>query len=198
MIELLTGLGLAMSAGLNAYVPLLLLGLLTRYTSFVELPQQWAWLGNGWVLGALAVLLVVEVVTDKVPAVDHLNDLLHTLIRPVAGGVVFASGASSVAEANADVGAGDGTLGPFLAGLVVALVVHMTKAAGRSVVNLSTAGIGAPVISTVEDVSSVLIALIALVVPVLVLVVVAAGIAMAVWVLRRRQQTRRRHQAAPS
>lgn len=198
MIELLTGLGLAMSAGLNAYVPLLLLGLLTRYTSFVELPQQWAWLGNGWVLGALAVLLVVEVVTDKVPAVDHLNDLLHTLIRPVAGGVVFASGASSVAEANADVGAGDGTLGPFLAGLVVALVVHMTKAAGRSVVNLSTAGIGAPVISTVEDVSSVLIALIALVVPVLVLVVVAAGIAMAVWVLRRRQQRRRRHQAAPS
>lgn len=198
MIELLTGLGLAMSAGLNAYVPLLLLGLLTRYTSFVELPQQWAWLGNGWVLGALAVLLVVEVVTDKVPAVDHLNDLLHTLIRPVAGGVVFASGASSVTEANADVGAGDGTLGPFLAGLVVALVVHMTKAAGRSVVNLSTAGIGAPVISTVEDVSSVLIALIALVVPVLVLVVVAAGIAMAVWVLRRRQQTRRRHQAAPS
>ena len=189
MIELLTGLGLAMSAGLNAYVPLLLLGLLTRYTSLLELPQQWAWLGNGWVLAALAVLLVVEIITDKVPGVDHLNDLLHTLIRPVAGGMVFASGSSSVA------GAGDSTLGPFIAGLVVALLDHITKAAGRSVVNLSTAGIGAPVISTAEDLSAAAIALIAVLVPVLVLVLVLVGIAIGVWVWRRRRERRRRDHA---
>ena len=59
-MELFTGLGLATASGLNAYIPLLAMGLLGRFTNLVELPHPWAWLTNGWVIGIVAVLLVVE------------------------------------------------------------------------------------------------------------------------------------------
>ena len=59
MLEFLTGSGLAAAAGMNAYIPLLLVGLLGRFTSIVELPSSWQWLENPWTLGVLAVLLVV-------------------------------------------------------------------------------------------------------------------------------------------
>jgi hypothetical protein len=58
MLELATGSGLALAAGLNAWIPLLALGLLSRYTDLVTLPGGWAWLENGWILAMLVVMLV--------------------------------------------------------------------------------------------------------------------------------------------
>lgn len=84
MFEVLTGTGLAASAGLNAYIPLLILGLLGRYTDLIDLPSGWTWLGNGWVILIMAVLLAVEMVADKVPVVDHINDMVQTVVRPTA------------------------------------------------------------------------------------------------------------------
>ena len=69
-MELLTGFGLATAAGLNAYIPLLALGLLSRFTDLVTLPHGWAWLENGWVMTIVAALLAVEIVADKIPALD--------------------------------------------------------------------------------------------------------------------------------
>ncbi|MBB2993485.1 hypothetical protein FHR72_004995 [Mycolicibacterium iranicum] len=69
-MELLTGFGLATAAGLNAYIPLLALGLLARFTDLVSLPAGWVWLENGWVMAIVAALLLIEVVADKVPALD--------------------------------------------------------------------------------------------------------------------------------
>ena len=94
MFEVLTGTGLAASAGLNAYIPLLIVGLLARFTDLFDLPDPWQWLSNGWVIAIMAVLLVVEVVADKVPVLDHINDVLQTAIRPAAGGLVFGAGAA--------------------------------------------------------------------------------------------------------
>ncbi len=67
VLETLTGIGLATSAGLNAYIPLLMIGLLGRFTDLITLPGPWQWLENGWVLGVLAVLLAIEFVADKIP-----------------------------------------------------------------------------------------------------------------------------------
>ena len=74
-MELMTGFGLASAAGLNAYIPLLSMGLLDRYTSLVNLPGGWAWLSNGWVIAIVAVLLLIEIVADKVPALDSVTDI---------------------------------------------------------------------------------------------------------------------------
>jgi len=56
MLATLTGLGLSAAAGLNAYIPLLLVGVLARWTEVVTLPPDFAWIQNEWVLGAVAVL----------------------------------------------------------------------------------------------------------------------------------------------
>lgn len=191
-MELLTGLGLASAAGLNAYVPLLALGLLARWTDLVQLPASWAWLEDPWALGVLGVLLVVEVTADKIPGVDHVNDLLQTVVRPVSGGLVVGAGtdqASLVADPSAWVSSGDWV--PVLAGAGIALAVHLLKAGGRTVVNATTAGLGAPVASTAEDVLAVGLSLAALLLPVLVLVLLVVLVVALVRSRRRRARLRR-------
>src|SRR5689334_24012328 len=94
VLEALTGTGLAASAGLNAYIPLVIMGMLARYTGVIDLPSGWQWLSNGWVLIILVLLLSVEVVADKVPVVDHVNDVVQTVVRPTSGGIVFGAGAA--------------------------------------------------------------------------------------------------------
>ena len=100
---MLTGTGLAASSGLNAWVPLLALGLLARYTNLVTLPQDWSWLTNGWVLGVLVALLVLELVADKVPVLDSINDIVYTVVRPTTAGRVRA-GSTTVTTTDAGTG----------------------------------------------------------------------------------------------
>ncbi|MGV0645550.1 DUF4126 domain-containing protein [Mycolicibacterium sp. XJ879] len=188
-MEVLTGLGLATAAGLNAYIPLLALGLLSRFTDLVALPQGWAWLENGWVMLIVAVLLVIEVIADKVPALDTVNDAVQTFIRPTSGGIVFGSGTAAQTSAVTDPGAfaQSGQWVAVLIGVVVALVISLTKSTVRPAANVATAGVAAPVLSTVEDGVSFGLVFVAILVPVLVLVVVI-GLAWAAVRLRRRRR----------
>jgi hypothetical protein len=195
VLEALTGTGLAASAGLNAYIPLLVMGLMARYTEAVDLPGGWAWLSNGWVLVILGLLLAIEVVADKVPLVDHANDVIQTVVRPTAGGLAFGAGSSAQTVTVSDPASffGSHQWVPIAAGVLIALCVHGVKAAARPVVNTATAGVGAPVVSTAEDFGSVVMSLLALLVPVLVLV----GLALLAWAtvqavrLRRRRRRQR-------
>ena len=190
-MELLTGFGLATAAGLNAYIPLLALGLLSRFTGLVSLPPGWAWLENGWVLAIVAVLLIVEVVADKIPALDTVNDTIQTLVRPTAGGIVFGSGTAAQTTAVTDPGAfaQSGQWIPVVIGAVTALVVSLTKTTVRPAANVATAGVAAPVLSTVEDATSLGLVVVAILLPILVLVVVLALIwgAWRLWRWRRRR-----------
>jgi hypothetical protein len=191
-MELLTGFGLATAAGLNAYIPLLALGLLSRFTDLVTLPHGWAWLENGWVMTIVAVLLVVEIVADKVPALDSINDAIQTFVRPTAGGIVFGSGTAAQTSAVTDPGAfaQSGQWIPVAIGVVTALVVSLTKSTVRPAANVATAGMAAPVLSTIEDITSVALVLLAILIPVLVLVAVVALVWAAVRILRRRRRRR--------
>lgn len=190
-MELLTGFGLATAAGLNAYIPLLALGLLSRFTALVSLPPGWAWLENGWVMAIVAVLLIVEVIADKVPALDSANDAIQTFVRPTAGGIVFGSGTAAQTAAVADPGAfaQSGQWVPVAIGVVTALAVSLTKSTVRPAANVATAGVAAPVLSTVEDVTSVGLVFVAILLPVLVLVVLLALLwgAYRLWRWRRRR-----------
>ena len=189
-MELLTGFGLATAAGLNAYIPLLALGMLSRFTDLVTLPHGWAWLENGWVMTIVAVLLVIEVIADKIPGLDSINDTIQTFVRPTAGGIVFGSGTAAETAAVADPGAfaQSGQWVPIAIGVVTALVVSLTKSAVRPAANVATAGVAAPVLSTVEDVTSVTLVFIAILIPVLVLVVLLALAWAVLSFLRRRRR----------
>jgi len=195
VLEALTGTGLAASAGLNAYIPLLTMGLLARYTDLIELPSGWSWLGNGWVLTILALLLAVEFFADKIPMVDSVNDVVQTAVRPTAGGLAFGAGSSSETVLVTDPGQSSQWV-PIVAGVLIALGVHGVKAAARPVINAGTAGIGAPVASTAEDFTSVFMSVIAIVMPFLVLVFLVAIVFTFVWLVRRRRERKRERQAA--
>ena len=189
-MELLTGFGLATAAGLNAYIPLLALGLLSRFTDLVSLPAGWSWLENGWVLAIVTVLLVIEVVADKVPALDSVNDTIQTFVRPTSGGIVFGSGTAAQTAAVTDPAAlaGSGQWVAVVIGVVTALIVSLTKSAVRPVANIGSAGMAAPVLSTAEDVVSVGLVFSAILVPALVLValVAVAVVIIQMWRWRRR------------
>lgn len=192
MLEVLTGSGLAAAAGLNAYVPLLVFGLLARFTSLVDPPAAWAWIAQDWVLVLLAALLVVELVADKIPAVDTVNDVLQTAVRPASGGMVFSAGATSqtVRVDNPSTFLADAAWVPLVIGVAIALAVHLLKALVRPVVNAVTFGVGAPLVSTAEDAGSAALSLAAIAAPVL----AAIGIVVLVVVLvraRRRFRERR-------
>jgi hypothetical protein len=179
-LSLATAFGLSTAAGLNAYIPLLVVALLARLTPLIELNEPWSALSSWWVIGTLAVLLVVEILVDKVPAVDTVNDIIQTFIRPTAGAILFASTTNTVG------------VHPVLAaicGVILAGGVHAAKAGGRPVVAATTAGIGNPVVSTVEDIISFVMSLVAIVAPFLVVaLVVVAGSLIIWWYVRRRQR----------
>ncbi|MPV36740.1 DUF4126 domain-containing protein [Georgenia subflava] len=192
MLELLTGSGLAMAAGLNAYIPLLGLGLLSRFTDLLSLPAGWQWLESTPALAVLAVLLLVEVVADKIPAVDSVNDVLQTAVRPVSGGMVFAAGSSSETTAVTDPASllQDWRWVPVVLGVLLALTTHTTKTLSRPVVNTATVGVGAPVVSTAEDASAVGLVIASVLLPVLVGLLVVVVLVLLVLAVRRRLAAR--------
>ncbi|MEO4038372.1 DUF4126 domain-containing protein [Micrococcaceae bacterium Sec6.3] len=201
MLEFLTGTGLATSAGLNAFIPMFALGLLDRFTNLVNLPEAWAWLSSDVSLWVVGVLLVLEVVADKIPGVDAMNDAVQTVVRPAAGGITFASGIGTETTTVRDPDAlfAGGAWVPIAIGAAIALVVHLAKAGTRVGANTVTVGTAAPVLSTAEDVSAAALTLTALFLPVLVAVLVVA-VVVGLWLLARRfraRRTRGRAAAAP-
>ncbi|MEV7970301.1 DUF4126 domain-containing protein [Sphaerisporangium sp. NPDC088356] len=191
MLAALTGLGLSTAAGLNAYIPLLVVGLLANFTDVVRLPHDFAWLTNGWVIAIIGVLLLAEIVLDKVPVVDHVNDMIQTAVRPAAGGVVF-SATQAASQLDHSTWMNDNPWVSWVLGIGVAFAVHVMKASARPVVNVSTAGVGAPVVSTMEDAGSLGMSLVAVFFPVLVIVALVVLAVPAWWVIRRLRRRRAR------
>lgn len=200
MLEVITGIVLASAAGLNAYIPLLGLGLLSRFTDIVQLPDGWLWLENEWALGVIGALLLVELIVDKVPALDSVNDVLQTVVRPASGGMVFSAGAASDTVAVTDPAAfvTSAQFWPFVLGIVIALIPHALKAVARPMLNLVTAGFGAAVASTLEDIGAALLTVLALVVPMLALIALIVVLTLLIRRLRRALAARRERRAAPA
>lgn len=181
MIEAVSGIagaiGLSTSAGLNAYLPLLVVGLVARYTDLIRLNGPWDVLTNSWVLAALAVLLLIEMTVDKIPGVDTLNDGIQTIGRPLAGAVLFAAGSGIAGELH--------PVPAFLAGLLIAGGVHAAKTMARPVITAATAGMGNWLVSGLEDLLALVIVILAILVPLLVLLVIAAGVLLLIAGARR-------------
>ena len=190
-MEVLSGIfsafGLSASAGLHAYIPLLIVALLARYTELIRLNQPWDTLANGWVIALLVVLSVIEFFADKIPAVNHINDAIQTIIRPAAGAIAFAASAKVITDIH-----------PVLslaAGLIVAGSVHAVKAAAvRPAVTATTGGAGNVPVSIAEDIVSTILSILAVVVPVLIsvlLVMFAAWVIGLLWRRANRDQLKR-------
>jgi hypothetical protein len=189
-MELLTGLfsafGLSASAGLNAYIPLLIIALTARFTHLITLNSPWDHLANGWVIATLVILSLVEFFADKIPAVNHLNDLIQTIVRPVAGAITFAASANVITEINPVLS--------LVAGLLVAGSVHAVKSvAVRPAVTATTGGAGNIPISILEDIISTIVSIVSVIIPAMIALV---AITLAIWILVRQRRRAQRARLA--
>lgn len=183
MDPILTGFGLASAAGLNAYIPLLLLGVAGRL-GYADLGAPYSVLSSNVGIAILVVLLAIELLADKVPGVDHVNDIVNTIVRPAAGGLLFLTST------------GAGQLDPALAallGLLTAGSIHATKASFRPLVTVTTGGVGNPIVSVIEDVLALVATLLAIFAPLLVAVFLVLLIIGAVVFWRRLRARRARY-----
>jgi len=185
-MELLSGIftafGLSASAGLNAYIPLLIVGLLAKYTTLIHLNQPWDTLANPWIILMLCVLVIIEMLADKLPVVNHINDLIQTVIRPAAGAVAFAASANVVSDVHPALA--------LAAGLLVAGTVHVAKAGVmRPIVTATTGGVANTPVSIAEDVTSTVLSLLSILVPIIVgtLLIVMVAFLIA-WLYRRAER----------
>lgn len=180
-MALSTAIGLATSAGLNAYIPLLVYGLLARFTDFVTLPEGWMWLSDPILLTIVGVLLAIEFVADKIPAVDSVNDIIQTAIRPTSGGLMFASALDTRMVADGSVFSDGKTWVLIVVGIAISFAMHFLKSTSRPVLNASTMGVGAPVVSTTENVVTAALTGAAIFAPVLVLIILAVFLGGSWW-----------------
>jgi hypothetical protein len=193
VLAALTGMGLSAAAGLNAYIPFLVVALLARFTDLVALPAGYEWITTDWAIGIGIALLLAEVVLDKVPAVDTVNDTIQTFIRPSMGGLIFAA-TTAAAKIDGSTWMQQNPWVSVVLGVLISGLVHAGKMAARPVVNGTTAGFGGPVVSTVEDGASVGLSFLAILAPVLALVAVVLLAWLLIWMwlrVRRWRATRR-------
>lgn len=170
--HLSTAFGLASASGLNAYIPLLIVALTARFTTLVKLNPPFDVLTSGWVIGALIILLAIEIIVDKIPAADTVNDIIQTFIRPTAGAILFAANTNAIG------------LHPVVAvilGLLLAFGVHAAKATARPVVTATTGGLGNAFVSVGEDIVATGVSLLAIVVPVVIALLAALVVIWLVW-----------------
>jgi large-conductance mechanosensitive channel len=181
LLSLATGLGLSTAAGFNAYLPLLITGILARTTDLITLEAPFNRLEEPVVLGAIAAIGVIDFVGDKVPPVDHALHAVGLVVAPVAGAVLALSTTS------------DTDVMPAVAliiGVVAAEATQGARASVRPLSTVTTGGIGNPVLSLGEDGLSATLSFAAIIVPLVALVLVAAIVVLMVWVVRRARRRR--------
>lgn len=175
LLGIFSAFGLSASAGLNAYIPLLVISLMARYTDLIKLNSPWDALTSWWIIGLLILLALVEFLVDKFPVVNHINDIIiQSFVRPTAGAIAFAASTNVVTDIN-----------PVLAlvlGLLISGSIHAVKSTAiRPAVTATTGGSGNIPVSVAEDVTSGTISILSVIVPIAVLVILVASTSWAIW-----------------
>lgn len=175
VLGLLLGLGLSASTGLNTFLPLLLLSAAARFhIAGVQLGTKFEWLTSDGVMIALIVACILEIIGDKIPAVDHFLDATGTFLRPLAGALASASVLTGVDPKIAAI------LG-LIIGAPTSFGLHTLKAGTRVASSATTFGCANPIISLIEDVISFSLSVLSIFAP----IVVPIALAILVFVLYR-------------
>jgi hypothetical protein len=176
------GFSLAACAGLRAFLPLLIAGMTARFTDSVELGDSFAFLSSTPALVVFGVATVAEIVGDKIPAVDHALDVFGTFARPAAGALLSAAVLYQVEDPLWALGIG------ICVGAPTAAVPHVVKSATRGLSSTLTFGLGNPVLSILEDLTAITIAIMAVVLPIVVgFSVLVIGLVVLAWIVRLRR-----------
>jgi hypothetical protein len=171
----LLAIALAACAGLRAWLPLLLVGLLARF-QILELGPSWHFLSSNVALTLFGLATVIEIAGDKIPAVDHTLDALATVLRPAAGALLAASVLGFAKDPLVSLALG------VVVGAPSAFVPHVVKSGLRLVSSTVTFGLANPLLSVIEDVLTLVLFGLALLIPAF---VVLLTLGAALWATRR-------------
>lgn len=174
--NLFGAIGLGAASGLNAWIPLLGLGIAERL-GWVTLTQPFDALGSTAVLVVLGVLFLLDLIGDKIVVIDHVLHAFGTVVAPLSGAVVFAAQENLLSHTHPWLAAG--------AGMVLGESMHLGRSALRPAVTAGTGGVGNPIVSAIEDAFSAVLTLLAVVVPILAFLFLVAMVFFAVRFLRR-------------
>ncbi|MGI9068886.1 MAG: DUF4126 domain-containing protein [Pyrinomonadaceae bacterium] len=168
--------GASWVSGINLYAAVATLGLLGRF-AHLKLPGDLDVVTNWWVIGVALFLFVIEFIADKIQLVDSVWDIIHTFIR-IPAGAVLAATAFGDFDRSVQVIA-------LLLGGGLALSSHGTKAAARALINASPEPVSNIVVSLSEDILAVVTIVAAVFLPVVVFLIIAAGLIFSFWLLPR-------------
>lgn len=164
-------LGFAFAAGLNLYATVALIGLASRLGWIAGLPPAVQGIENPVLLITAAALYLVEFFIDKIQYADTVWDIIHTIIRPVASGLlVFAA----LTEASAPI-----QFGAAVLATVTAFGAHGLKAGLRLILNIRPRKYLTRLVSLLEDLFAVALAVAVLMYPVIALGIVAVALPLA-------------------
>jgi hypothetical protein len=186
IFNIISAFGLSASAGLNAYIPLLVISLLAKYTDLIKLSTPWDAMTSWWVIGTLIFLSIIEVLADKIPEFNHINDVVQSFVRPTAGAIVFAASASNISHVN--------TILALIAGLFVAGSVSAVKSLViRPAVTATTGGAANIPVSIAEDLTSTTASILSVVVPIIAACLLILITAVVIIKLFRKKSARTRN-----
>ena len=195
-MDILSALGrtvpFAFASGINLYATVAVLGLCSRF-NLVALPDQFRAFDNSLVITAAVALYLLEFVADKIPWVDSVWDVVHTVVRPL-GGALVAVTTLGAASPRAEVLTA-------LLGASVAMTTHLTKAGTRAAANTSPEPFSNWFLSFIEDAFVIGLGALALKYPaaaaVVVLVCLVLIVAFASWIIRAVRRWLVQRTAAP-
>ena len=166
------GMGSAWLSGINLYATVATLGLLARF-HLVRLPGDLDFLSQWWVITVAGVMYLIEFLADKIPIVDSVWDTIHTFIRVPAGAVVAASAFAHFSPIV--------RVAALLAGGGLAFGSHATKASVRMTANASPEPFSNILLSTIEDIFTIGLTVLAAFHPVVVLALVILFVILLIW-----------------
>jgi hypothetical protein len=177
VVQVAMGLSLASCAGLRAFLPLFVVGVAGRL-DLLPLLRSFEWLESWPALTVFGVAVVAELLGDKFPVVDNFLDAVQLFVKPVAGVILMTAVQTELSPLAAAV------LG-LIAGSSAAGAVHITKAKLRLASTATTAGVGNPLLSLLEDAGALLGTISALVVPVVMVLLLVVAAILAWMAIRR-------------
>lgn len=158
LLAVASGVVIAATCGLRAFLPLLAIGIAARFFG-LPLHEAARWLAHDAALVALALATVLEIAGDKIPVVDHVLDSVGLVVRPLAA----AFGSFAVLQGV------PAPWGPMIAVVLggLALGVQGVKATTRVGSTAATAGAANPLLSVAEDVAALVGVILAFLAPLL-------------------------------
>ncbi|WP_456866325.1 DUF4126 domain-containing protein [Galbibacter sp. BG1] len=177
IISIFLGIGLAASAGFRVFLPLFVLSL-SAYFNVINLADNWEWIGSIAALITLGVAMLLEVFAYYIPFIDNLLDTIAVPLAAIAGTAVMVSTVadlSPIVTWSMAIIAGGGT----------ATLFKSASAGTRLTSSATTAGLGNPIVSTVETGGSFMLAIISIFIPILAIVLVIIMLLLIYWFYKK-------------